>query len=158
MIKRDKGISLVELLVGAAILTMFIVALVVVFQNFLVQSFNSVEKVQASYLAEEGIEVFKALRDDGWEENIADLEEGTVYYLNFSDGAWQLVSSQPALIEGSFDRALIIEEVYRDGSDDISDSGTVDPNTKKVSVSVSWLQGNATTTNVVSTYVTNFHE
>ncbi len=158
MKRTDQGLSLVELLVGASILSIFIVSLVVVFQNLLVRSFNSVERVQASYLLEEGIEAVKALRDENWDENIDGLTFGDTYYLDYVSGLWIPVSSQPEFIDGVFDRSFILEAVERDGNDVITDSGTVDPNTVKVSVFVSWAQGTATTTRTLETYITNFHE
>lgn len=158
MKRTDQGLSLVELLVGASILSIFIVSLVVVFQNFLVQSFNSVERVQASYLLEEGVEAVKALRDENWDENIDGLTFGNTYYLEYVSNLWTPTATQPELIDGVFDRSFILEAVERDGSDVIADSGTVDPNTVKVSVFVSWSQGTATTTRTLETYITNFHE
>ena len=150
--------SLVEVLFGASILSIFIVALVVVFQSFLVHSFSSMEKVQATLLAEEGLEAMKFVRDRGWEEHIGNLVSGDTYYVSFENNLWHATTVEQDMVDGRFYRTIVIEDVLRDSNDDISDSGTNDPNTKKVSSYVSWLSGEATSTVDISTYITNLHE
>src|SRR3990167_1174999 len=51
--------------------------------------------------------------------------------------------------------AYLAEEVRRNADKDISDSGDVDDNIRKVTIAVSWQDGRGTTTKKISTYVTN---
>jgi len=156
--KKEDGFSIIELLVGASILSVVMVSLVVVFQAFLVQSFESLERTQAAFLAEEGIEAVKILRDKGWDENIGTLSDGSDYYLVFENNLWVATTVPQDLIDGMFERTFVIESVDRDGNDDITTSGTDDPNTKHIQIEVAWFAGSATTTKSLETYVTNFHE
>lgn len=142
----NRGISLIELLVGASILTIVMVSLVVVFQSFLVSSFSSTEKVQASLLAEGGIEAVKYIRDADW----ANISDGT-HYLTYS-GGWSFTNTQEAV--GIFDRSVLVEAVSRDSSDRIASSGTNDPGTKKITITVGWESGSES----IETYITNIHE
>ncbi|MCI5108291.1 MAG: prepilin-type N-terminal cleavage/methylation domain-containing protein [Candidatus Pacebacteria bacterium] len=142
----NRGISLIELLIGASILTIVMVALVVVFQSFLVNSFTSVEKVQGALLAEEGIEAVKSIRDNDW----GNLSDGT-HYLTFSSD-WSFTETPETI--GIFSRTVLIEGAYRDVADDLASSGTSDPDTKKITVTVNWSAG----TETIETYITNIHE
>jgi len=156
--KKDYGFGLVEVLIAASILSAFLVVFVATFQIFLVHSFDSVDKVQASFLLEEGIESVKFLRDKGYSEHITPLATESPYYLVFIGGTWEATSTEQEYIDGLFERTFIVEDVKRDGADDISDTGVVDPYTKKITVSVSWASRTGTSTESVSTYITNFHE
>src|SRR3989344_5170826 len=48
-----------------------------------------------------------------------------------------------------------LDDVYRHGGEDITESGTLDPDTKKVTVSVSWRAQSGTSTRSLSIYMTN---
>ncbi len=109
---------------------------------------------QASFLAEEGIEAVKFMRDSNWTSNIATLIPGTHYTLTFNGSAWG-VTTVPSFILGRFDRRVTVSNVSRDASGNISESGTPDPNTKKILVEVSWWKDTATTTSQITTYVSN---
>ena len=153
-----KGFSLVELLVGASIFSIFTIAIVAVFQSFLAHSFDSVEKVQASFLVEEGVEAVKSIRDRGWGDDILALSTDTDHYLVYESNMWSATTVPQDLIDGTFERLVVLEEVYRDGNDDIDASGTDDPNTRKVIITVAWFAGSATTTQTLETYITNLND
>ena len=154
---KHRGFGLVEVLIGAAILSAFISAIVLAFQYFLTQSFDSVDNVQASFLAEEGIEAVKFIRDQGYVEYIATLDTDTPYFLAY-DQTWNATTTKETYIDGMFERSFVLHDVYRDGSDDIAESGSLDPNTKEVTVFVSYAGRSGTTTTLLSTYITNFHD
>jgi len=150
-----RGVSLVEVLIGAFILTIFVTALVIAFQSFLTHSFATVPETQATFLAEEGIEAVKMIRDSGW-SNITALTAGTPYYLHFGTD-WTASPTEEYV--GIFQRTFIIENVGRNASKDIVVSGgTDDSNTKKITVNVSWSKNSATSTKSIATYITNIHE
>lgn len=152
----SKGFSLVEVLVAATILLVVVLSITRVFSGYVVSSRGSIDSLKAAYLAEEGIEAVKIMRDTGWASSTAYLA-GT-YRIAWNGSTWATTTST-MLIDNLFDRTILIEPVYRDSvTKDIETSGTVDPGTKKVTVSVSWNSGAGTTTKALTTYITNLFD
>ena len=110
--------------------------------------------MQGDYLLEEGIEVVKLLRDAGYVNNIAKLSTTTPTYLAWNGTNWA-TSTSNVFIDGRFERKIAIGEVMRDANQDISETGTLDPSTRLVTVSVAWNAKGATTTKTIQTYITN---
>ncbi len=149
---------MLEVIIGLSIISVVLFSLANVAIIALRIAEENTKNIQALFLAEEGIESLRVLRDSGWNSNIGVLNTGTVYYLNFSDGKWNTSSSPSSniYIDGVFERSFTVQEVYRNSNDRIvSSEGTLDQNTKKITVSVSWFSRNATTTKSISTYITN---
>ena len=155
-LKNKKGIGAVEIIIGAAIISLVLLSVGVAFQNSLKASRAIGKRVQASFLAEEGIEALRMLRDNDW-QNISGLSDGGNYYLVWSSGAWA-TSTQNSFIDETFERKFTVLNTYRDGNDDIAQSGSLDSNTKKVTASVSWREGLSTTTESISAYLTNIFQ
>lgn len=150
----SKGFGLIEIIIGSAILTVSLVATSTYFQKTLQLNQDSGKTVQASFLLEEGIEAVKFFRDSSW-TNISGLTAGTYYFLQFDGTKWATTSSN-IFVDNAFERKFVLNNVSRDANDDIvASGGTNDPETKKVTVSVSWLGRNGTTTKTISTYITN---
>lgn len=150
----SRGFGLIEIIIGSTILTVSLIAISTYFQKSLQLSQDSGKTVQASFLLEEGIEVIKFFRDTSW-TNISGLTVGTSYYFQFDGTKWATTTSN-VFVDGIFERKLVIDNVSRDVSDDIvSSGGTNDADTKKATVSVSWLGRNGTTTKSISTYIAN---
>ncbi|MFC1721218.1 prepilin-type N-terminal cleavage/methylation domain-containing protein [Patescibacteria group bacterium] len=147
---RSWGFSLVEVVVSTAIITIVLLGLATAANGAIVLSRETGKKIEAQFIAEEGLEVARIMRDSSW-DNFAALSTSTEYYLVFSGGQWA-TSTTPNLVDGTFDRTISFHDVYRESHDDISTFGTFDPNTKKATVSVSWLKGSATTSVSMSTY------
>lgn len=151
----NKGFSLVEIVVGAAVCLIVIVGLSGAFSLILKLSLANTTKVQASFLEEEGIEAVRILRDNSWAGNIATQTSGVPFFLSFTSGTWA-TSTRNVFVDNLFERKVTLTSVYRDGSQNIvSSGGTLDPKTMQATVSVSWLSGGATTTKSLSTYITN---
>lgn len=111
---------------------------------------------RAGFLAEEGIEAVRALRDTGWSVNIAPLDTTRDYAVVFSENAWRLVSAPQPAVDGRFDRRVRIANVYRDANDNIVPSGgTLDANTKQVTLTVSWSDRGRTASTTIATYLAN---
>lgn len=152
--KLNKGLSVIEVVIGAAIILVTVSATSLAFQA-IIRSASLANHVTASaFLLEEGLEVAKLLRVADW-NNIAGLNSGTAYTLVLTDGVWS-TEAESEFIDGFFERTMIVNSVYRDSNQDIAPSGTLDPNTKEITVRVSWREHEATTTRAISTYVTNF--
>lgn len=154
--RNHHGFGLVETIVGAAIISLVLFALVGIGQFAFRVVDESNLRLRAAFLAEEGMEVARTLRDTSWSANISPLALGTDYYPVFSGGVWQLSSAAVAPIDGVFDRRVVFSAVYRDSSDAITTTGgTLDPNTKKVRVTVSWSNRGRSASVGFSTYFTN---
>lgn len=150
-----RGISLVEILVGTAVIVTAIVALLTTFTLFTKYSFDNQHNVQAALLLEEGIEGIKFMRDYGWTKYISPLNTGTTYYFVYNGSLWLATTTVQSYIDGEFLRTFAVDTVYRDGNNDIAVSGTQDNNTKKITVSITYRAGHATTTTSASTYISN---
>lgn len=157
---HHKGFGLVEVIIGITIISVSVVAIMGVFQKALSVSGRSLHVTQASFLAEEGAEVLKALRDESWAQNIDVLNTDTRYFLTYatSSSSWSLTTATQT-IDSFFYRWIVFEDVYRNSTtDDIDTVGTLDSNTKKMTVSVVWQDRGSTSTHLFSTYITNLFE
>lgn len=150
-LRRAQGFGVVEIVIGSALISIALIGLIGAFQSSLVASREAGRKLTATFLAEEGMEVARLMRDRSW-TNISGLSTTTAYYLSFTGGTWATttVSSQTF---GTYYRTVRVTDVYRDGSDDIVASGTWDPYTKKITTDVSWIRRGATTTVSLSSYL-----
>ncbi|MDP3735641.1 MAG: prepilin-type N-terminal cleavage/methylation domain-containing protein [bacterium] len=140
--KPPRGFSLVEVVVGSAIILIVLGGLIAAFTRYAATLFRTTDRVQATYLAEEGIEVARILRDASW-TSFAALTLDTPYRLALSSGVWEATTSE-ALIDGAFDRTMTLQSVYRRTSDsDIVASTSlaskaIDPDARYVLVRLSW--------------------
>lgn len=151
-----KGIGLVEIIIGSAIILVVAVALVQSYNTYILYALGNQNNTRANFLLEEGVETLILLRDESWTSNISTLQNGVNYYLYFNGTNWRSTTT-PQYIDSDFVRSFSLDTVNRDTNDDISASGTLDPNIKKATVTVSYFQGHGTTTKSVSTYITNLY-
>ncbi len=150
-----RGFGLIEIVIGAAILTTSLLGISFYYQQALNVSQRTGNFVRAGFLMEEGIEVAKFFRDTNW-TNISGFTPGATYYLSWNGTTWATTTTN-TFIDGTFERTLVVDNISRDANDDIvSSGGTLDAGTKKATVSISWNEKGATTTKRVSTYLTNF--
>lgn len=153
---KNRGMALVEILIGSAIISMGILAASSAYSTYVSYALANQKNIQASYILEEGLEVMTFFRDKGWTANISKLGTTTTYYLSWSGTDWATTTT-PQYVDGQFLRSISVTDVKRDGSDRIASSGMYDPNTKKITTTVDYSQGHATTTKSVSTYITNLY-
>ncbi len=137
----QKGVSAVELLVGVSILAVMFIAISFTITRFVNESRDIADKTQALYLAEEGLEMVRYIRDKKW-TYVADLDDGNKYYLDLSGPDVATSTTEETI--GIFTRSIRVTEVERNGNDDIVQSGTNDPDSKYVTAIVTW--GNPTST------------
>ena len=163
----SKGISIVELLVAIMIIGMTITALIS-FSTFSLRIASLFEQTtQASFLAQDYMEALKNYRDNtGWnDDDPGDQYDGlgrvaseVSLHLELSGDTpprWQLLLGQETL--GIFTRDVVIESAERDTSDNIvASGGTLDLETKKVTVTVSWEERGGIREIETITYLTNF--
>lgn len=162
--RYKRGLGLMEIVVGTAIISMSLVGLVTAFNVFVRAGLSNTNKTQATYIMEEGIEALRYLRDGGWSSNISSLSKGTPYYFTFDGSNWGTTITK-ALIDNKFDRTVVLKDVYRRNSDDdivdisSGDPKTLDPDTIQATVDVSWSGSGIASGNVNATlYLTNFFD
>ena len=142
---------MVEIIIAIVIITTSVLAAMVVTQKSIYVARQSLHASQASFLLEEGAEVVRILRDNAW-SNISSLSTEVDYYPTFSSPNWSL-SVTPNTV-GIFTRTVTVANVNRDSvSKDISESGTDDPGTKLITVTVSWSEGGVTVNKTLSFYI-----
>ncbi len=153
------GFSLVEVMIGSSIILIGFFALISAFNGYLRIASANANTLQASLLAEEGIEAVRLLRDNGYAANISALSNDTNYYLSWNGSGWVATTTR-ILVDSLYERKFVLSAVNRDNATDrisTAASGvTVDTHARKATVTVSWLnQSRATTTVSLATYVTD---
>ncbi len=150
--KYNGGSLLVEVIVVAAIITVSVLAASAVAQKSIYVSRQSVHQAQASFLLEEGAEATRIVRDNAW-ANLSGLTVDTDYYPTFSGGTWSL-SSTPNQVD-IFTRKVVVSSAYRDGSHNLATSGTIDNQTRLVTVTVTWAEGGQTISKTLQFYLSD---
>lgn len=150
------GFSIVEIILGIGILTTALVAVSAYYIRLLNVGELTTEHIQSGFLLEEGVEAMKLLRDESWSTKIAPLSTTTTYYLSWNGTKWTATTTKQ-VIENIFTRSLEISDVNRNNvTYDIDPTGTYDPGTKKVTVSIGWQRrGGGVATDTAQTYVMN---
>ncbi len=151
------GFGIIELIVAVSVIGVALLGGLIISQRSLGVRELSVLNVQASLLLGEGAEALRMIRDSGWATTSA-LAINTDYALSYDGVSWNVVptASQP-LVDNLFDRRFVFSSVYRDAAHRIvATGGTLDPDTRLATVSVSWKPYfGATTTDAVSLYLIN---
>lgn len=155
-VDAKRGMSLVEVVIGATIVLVGFLSLVGVYNVYLRNGFQNINKVQAALLAEEGIEALRLIRSTSWTGQIAPLSVGSPYYFLWNGSGW-VSSTSNIFIDGIYERKFVVSSVSRDASGKIVTSGGAnDSGTKKMTVTVSWRTPKGATTSLsIATYLTN---
>ncbi len=151
---RQRGFSLIEIVVATSITLAVILPLMNTFTNAFKYASNNLARVQASFLEEEGVEAVRLIRDNGWSTNIAPLTRNTPYYLTFNGTSW-VTTTTPNSIDSTFTRTVTLSNVYRDGSQNIASSGTLDTNAVIATVAVAWNENGTPRTQELTALFTN---
>jgi Tfp pilus assembly protein PilV len=164
-IKNNTGFTIIEVLIACSIISVSMFALMQTTSRGILLSDQALRKSQASLILEEGAEAVKSIRDNNWTD-ISNKTLGSSYHLYFNTTTklWVLDGSTTNLsgyipsypIDSIFDRTIIISAVNRDSNDDITLSGgTVDPRTKKITVTVTWPFGGSSISRSLSFYISD---
>lgn len=125
-----KGSSLIELLLTIAVISTIFPALLTGFVAARNNRATTDQKsIALSYLSEaqEALRVIKA----------NNLPTSGTYHPVLSGSTWVL-SSGSELLDNTYTRTVLVEDVYRNSAGDIVVSGTMDPSTKLATTTVSW--------------------
>lgn len=144
---------MVEVLIAVSIIAFSILAAMTVTQKSVSVSRQAFHMTEAGFLLSEGAEAVRIIRDNTW-NNISSLVAGVNYYPSFLGGTWTL--SQTVNNVGIFTRTIVVSNINRDNTTkDISSSGTDDPGTKLITVTVSWEEGGITVVKNLQFYITD---
>lgn len=147
------GFGMVEVVIASAIMGAVTVSVISVYHSLANISLQNTPHIQATFLLEEGVEAVKVMRDTSW-SNIASSTLATPYYLKWEPVSGTWVATTSLQLVDIFTRSLVFSEVERDGDFNIiTNGGTVDPNSRKVTVEVAWPSDEGTTTKSVETYI-----
>ena len=160
-LQNEKGISIIELLTVIAIIMVALTSLLGVATFSLSRSILTKETIQANNLAQEAIEAVRNFRDGtAWDTNGLGVITGEAAYYGGSyyiqktadiPPKWQLILGEETIT--NFTRKIVFLNAQRDTNDNIVETGgTNDPNTKKVTVTVSWKDKKVE----IITYLTNW--
>lgn len=142
---------MVEVIIASAIMGSVIIGIINAYRSLVDISLQNTEKIQSTFLIEEGVEAVRVMRDTSW-SNIASSTVGTTYYLKWRNGNWTATTT-PQIVD-IFTRTIVYSNAYRDGSFNLVESGgTADTNSRKATVSVAWPGQAGTTTRSVDLYI-----
>jgi type II secretory pathway pseudopilin PulG len=138
--KEKRGITSLEVVIGVSIAGIVIAFAANAIMLFLNSAREVTAQTQALYLAEDGLELLRYVRDENWND-VSSLSLGTTHYLSVTPTD-VVTSGTPEVID-EFTRSFQVQNVYRNSSsDDIVASTTggsvADTNAKYVTVTVNW--------------------
>lgn len=133
-----KGITVVEVLFAAAIMASFIGFLSLAFLLYLQIATAGPKHTAGVFLADEGVEAVKSIRNKGWASEIETLNKDVSYHLYLSNDGWQATTTEQ-LIDGTFTRVFVLKGVERDVDGKIVEvGGVLDTDSLRVDVLVTW--------------------
>jgi len=151
---RRRGALLIEILIAIAVIggsITFILGASALILRITTLNFNA---IQAAYLAEEGVEIVRAVRDRNWGA-FALYEQDIPLAVATSSGGWWLTATSSERLPYGGSRIITLGSVYRNVNDQPAVSGTLDTGSRHVEVKIT-LPGATSTT--VLTYLSNIHE
>jgi type II secretory pathway pseudopilin PulG len=148
-----RGQMVIEVIVAISIFVIIATSSVVVIIGSLKTARLSEEESRATFLAVEGLEAAKSIRNQAW-VNLTIGQHG----VSTGSGVWAFVGTSDVDPTSKYTRVIDITAVGRDGSGNIlSSGGTTDSETKKITSTVSWSFSPTRNNSVVLTlYLTNW--
>lgn len=129
---NKQGFSILEAIIAIALFMLVATAVVGIFVVGSQGSKQGIEYVVAAGYLQEGTEAVRSIRN----RDFAEITAGT-YGLDTGSGYYEFDGTSDVLDE--YTRTITIEDVERDGSNNIvASGGTDDPNTKRVTVNITW--------------------
>lgn len=132
-----RGLSSIEIVLGVSLAALILIFVTYAVVRFVNTGRDVSDRAQALYLAEEGLELIRFVRDEDW-SNIGSLTGNTSYYLDI-DPTSISITGAPETID-YFERRFWVSNVYRNADDDIVPSTTpgsvADPESRYVTVEV----------------------
>lgn len=134
------GFSLVELVIAIAVFISLISGVFYLAVGSYTPFIGVGNSREMARYAQEAEEAVKIIKDKSWSEIVSNATGNDVKALKNASGDWILQSGTDT--RGAFTRSIKIASVARDGNGAIAESGTDDPATKKVTVTISGTNRN----------------
>lgn len=132
-----RGISIVEIIVASAIIAISVIGIVGAIQVYLKIVFQNTRETQAVLLLDETAEALQYMRDDSFSTHFDPIIFGDTYTIFWNASGYEL-STSTVYLPYEMTRTVVFSEVERDVNDQITASGTVDPDTIKANVIITW--------------------
>jgi type II secretory pathway pseudopilin PulG len=149
---RQQGITLIEVIFAVSIIAAIVMVIGFSITSYVDARAQLLANTKAIYLAEEGYEVLRALRDDDW-DTVDAVPIGDVHYLDVSTSTLAIGSTQE-IIDVEFYRSFVFNAVYRDSDDDVVSSttpgATIDTEILELTVFVDGPTGTTSVTALLS--------
>lgn len=130
---KEKGQSLIELLMAMALCAILIPALLTAMMSTREGRAQQEQRTAAIAILRGDYEAVKSVKENSW----TDFAKNGIYHMAIVDNFWKLESG--AINIDGFNRSILISDVYRDVSGNIvTTGGNLDPSTKKVMITISW--------------------
>ncbi|MFH1188836.1 MAG: LamG-like jellyroll fold domain-containing protein [bacterium] len=151
--RRNEGMNLIEVILAGSIFVIGVTALVSMLLYGQEGTVSGGEQSRAVFLAEEGLEAIRNIRDEAWNE----IEAGTGAVM-VGGSEWVYVPGPGEVIDSFYTRTVTIEDVCRDSSNLIVDcpGSYTDLYTKKATVDVTWKKRGVDRDVERVTYLTNW--
>lgn len=134
---RQRGFSVVEALLATTIFAMLAMAVIGAIVYGRQSSSDAGDRTRANFLAEEGCEAVRNIRDSAW----ANLPSTGTHYLGQSSNTWTIGSTvEPAI--GTYNRQINVTDVNAD--------------TKNIACVVNWTNGGVSRQTNITTRLTNW--
>lgn len=150
----NKGFSLLEVILASAIFMLFSTSAVVVVLGGINTNRLGAEETIASQFAAEGIEAAKSIKNQSY-SNLTSLSFADRGIIRNVSDVWEFLGdgTNNVLVSGkNYTRTIKVENVNRDVSGNIvATGGILDPDTKKITSTVSWNFNSARPESVVLT-------
>jgi type II secretory pathway pseudopilin PulG len=159
------GFFLIEAILGIALSAVIVVTTITLIVSAKRSAGFALEQFRANMYASEAIEAVRDLERSDWSSlsGAAICKSAPHCHPETVSNKWALLVGNETLDSGYYTRTLAIEDVYRDSSEfpnNIVPSGTpgavIDPNTLKVTATVTWTGRLGSRNSVLESYVYNF--
>ena len=156
----ERGQSLAELLVGVAIVTVIISSIVGAIVLVLRSNLQSTTARTAAALGEEMMNGVRSVAEGKWTNlySVSPKGASTTYRVTASGTGLVILSGSEdvAVNNITYTRFFSVENVNRDSVQKIAASGTEDPSTQKITITVRWQISGDTAVLQTAEYLTRF--
>lgn len=139
MMKTKQGSILIEALLAVVVLSMVVLSVVPMLSFLLRRTSQSRFASEAGLLMQEGMEVTYNVLISNWDSYPND----DTYHPGKSSGKWALFQNPETNLETIFTRSVEIKKACRVNGEVVDEptcSGILDPDSKMVTTTVSWLE------------------
>lgn len=128
----SRGQLIVEILVTMGLFAVLAPALLTGFTSSSQSRVQQEQYTDSTTVLHETQEAVRAVREKGW----SSISTNGTFHPTQENGVWSLTSGSDTI--GALTRSVVVSDVYRDNTGTIAETGTLDPSTKKVVITIDW--------------------